>query len=474
MIRDRWGEEGGYREVLKLALPLVLSTGSWALQQFIDRMFLTWYSQETIAAATPSGILNFTFMSLFIGTASYVGTFVAQYFGAKRYDRIGPSLWQGIYIAILGGLVIMALIPLAWPIFNAIGHDMAVRENEVIFFQYLCIGAMPVIGSAALSSFFSGIGRTRTVMWVNLEMVSINILLDYTLIFGHWGMPELGIRGAAIATVIAAFYNLFAYIAIITRPSYNSVFHTLSGWQPDRELLLRLLRFGIPSGIQFFLDMLGFTVFIMIMGRLGTISLAATNIAFNINTIAFMPMIGFGIAVSVLVGQYLGKERPDLAEKSTYSGFVMTFIYMAVVSSLYVFLPGLFIDPFAAHADTMAFAQIRGLTIVLLKFVALYSVFDTLNIIFASALKGAGDTRFVMFMIVGFSALVLVIPSYIAIIILGGGLYAGWTIASVYIILLGLAFLLRFIRGKWKFMRVIEGHAPSICSEHPECPAVEI
>ncbi|MRR14439.1 MATE family efflux transporter, partial [archaeon] len=139
MNRDRWGEEGGYREVLKLALPLVLSTGSWSLQQFIDRMFLTWYSQETIAAATPAGILNFTFMSLFIGTASYVGTFVAQYYGAKRYERIGPSLWQGIYIAILGGLVIMGLIPLAWPVFNAIGHDMVVRENEVIFFQYLCI-----------------------------------------------------------------------------------------------------------------------------------------------------------------------------------------------------------------------------------------------------------------------------------------------------------------------------------------------
>jgi multidrug resistance protein, MATE family len=473
-LKERWSSEGGLREVLILALPLILSTGSWSVQQFVDRMFLTWYSADSIAAASPAGILNFALMSLFVGTASYAGTFVAQYFGAGRFDRIGPSLWQGIYVALIGGLIILGLIPLAWPMFNAVGHDMAVRRNEVIYFQYLCIGAMPLIASAALSSFFSGIGKTSIVMWVNIEMTAINVFFDYCMIFGHLGFPRMGIKGAAIATVIAGFYNFFAYLVIILKPSYNRKYNTLRGWRFDRGLFARLVRFGVPSGVQFFLDMIGFTAFIMIMGRLGTMNLAATNITFNINTIAFMPMIGLGISVSVLVGQYLGKNRPDLAQKSVYSAFFMTFTYMASISFMYVALPGIFIEPFAVNADPATFSRLRDLTVVLLRFVAVYSLFDALSIIFASALKGAGDTRFVMYMIVAASAFVLVIPTYIGIMFLGGGVYLGWTFASLYVSLLGLGFFLRFLGGKWKSMRVIEEHAPSICAERPECPAAEI
>ena len=211
-------------------------------------------------------MLNFAVMSLFIGMASYVGTFVAQYFGSGRLERVGPALWQGLYVALAGGILVMGIIPLARPLFDFIGHDAAVRKNEVVYFQYLCTGAVWVIASASLSGFFSGIGRTKIVMWVNIEMTAINILLDYLLIFGRWGLPEMGIRGAAIATVIAGFYNFIAYFAIIVRPFYNRRFHTLRGWRFERALFARLVRFGLPSGVQFFLDMVGFTAFISISG----------------------------------------------------------------------------------------------------------------------------------------------------------------------------------------------------------------
>ena len=178
-LKGRCGSEVGLREVLTLALPRILSTGSWAVQQFVDRMFLTWYSSDAIAAATPAGMLNFAVMSLFIGMASYVGTFVAQYFGSGRLERVGPALWQGLYVALAGGILVMGIIPLARPLFDFIGHDAAVRKNEVVYFQYLCTGAVWVIASASLSGFFSGIGRTKIVMWVNIEMTAINILLDY-------------------------------------------------------------------------------------------------------------------------------------------------------------------------------------------------------------------------------------------------------------------------------------------------------
>ena len=160
-----------------------------------------------------------------------------------------------------------------------------------------------------------------------------------------------------------------------------------------------LLRFGLPSGVQFFIDMVGFTGFILLVGRLGRNELAATNLAFNVNTIAFMPMIGIGITVSVLVGQALGRNDPALARAGVRSAIDMTLLYMGVVAALCVVVPRLFRLPFAAASAPEQFAAIADLTVVLLRFVAIYTLFDAGNIIFSSAIKGAGDTRFVMWMI---------------------------------------------------------------------------
>jgi len=121
-----------------------------------------------------------------------------------------------------------------------------------------------------------------------------------------------------------------------------------------------------------------------------------------------------------------------------------------------VLVPSIFIDPFASQADPASFIAIRKTTVILLRFVAVYSLFDALNVVFASAIKGAGDTRFVMFMIAIVSSVALVIPSYIALMLLDAGIYTGWTIASAYVSILGLIFLFRFMGGKWKSMRVIE------------------
>jgi len=143
-FRKRWKSEGGYREFLVIAVPLILSTGAWAVQHFVDRMFLSWYSAEAIAAALPAGILNFCIMSLFIGTASYVSTFVAQYYGAGSLHRIGPAVWQGVYVSIFGGIVLICLIPFALPIFSLVAHDPLTQRYEVEYFRILCLGAGPL------------------------------------------------------------------------------------------------------------------------------------------------------------------------------------------------------------------------------------------------------------------------------------------------------------------------------------------
>jgi MATE family multidrug resistance protein len=452
----RWRGEGGYRQLLTIAFPLVLSTGSWSLQHFVNRIFLTWYSPEALAASTPAGILSYTLMTPFIGTAGYVSTFVAQYFGAKRSDRIGPTVWQGLYVSLGGALFMVLLIPLADPLFRLIGHGLEIQRLEIAYFRVLCVGAFPAIACSALAGFFSGRGATWPVLWVNLLTAAVNIGLDYLLIFGAGIFPELGIIGAAIATNVATTVGMLAYGILVARGEDDRRYRILGGWRFEPALFSRLVRFGLPSGVQFFLDMAGFTAFLLIVGRLGTVSLAATNIALNINTLAFMPMIGLGMAVSILVGQELGRNDPDLAERCVGSGLRLTLLYMGVVALLYLLAPDLFLAPFGMYANPAPYEAIHRLTVVLLRFVAVYSLFDALSIVYAAGLRGAGDTRFVMYLIAGLSLGVLIVPTYVVIGILGAGILSGWAIATVYVCLLGLAFWLRFRSGNWRGMRVIE------------------
>ena len=473
-LKARWGEHGGYREIIKMAFPLILSTGASSILHFVDRMFLTWYSSVSIAAAMPAGILNFTFMSLFIGTAGYVSTFVAQYHGAKNKERIGPSLWQGLYIAVAGGIVIFCLSFAAKPIFAFFDHDPAIQNEEALYFSILSKGALFPIAAAAFGGFFSGRGQNWPIMWVNILMTATNIVLDYLFIFGKLGLPVMGIQGAAYATVIAGGTSCLLYTLLVFRRKYNEEFKTVSGWKPNRSLLGRMIRFGLPSGIQFFIDISGFAVFILLVGRIGATELAATSISFNINTLAFMPMIGFGVAISVLVGQFIGEEKPERAERSVYSGAHLCFLYMAIIALTYVVTPGIYLAAFSANADPAQFASIRKFIIVMLRFVAVYTVFDTLNIVFSSALKGAGDTKFVMVMIICVSVGGLAIPSYIAIAVLDTGIFAAWYIVSGYVILLGFSFLTRFLTGKWKSMRVIEQSEHAIALQYPEVPSAEV
>ena len=159
-ISERWKSEGGYREIFVLSFPLILSTSAWTVQHFVDRLFLSWYSSEAIAAALPAGFLNGTITSIFTGTAAFVSTFVAQYHGAGRFERIGKITWQGLYLSLTGSIIMLLLIPFADIFFTITGHPQQIANYEAVYFRILCIGAFPAIASSSLAGFFSGRGHT--------------------------------------------------------------------------------------------------------------------------------------------------------------------------------------------------------------------------------------------------------------------------------------------------------------------------
>lgn len=456
-FQNRYHEPCGYKEIVKIAVPLVLSTGCWSIQQFVDGVFLSWYSADALAASMPAGILSFTIVSFFLGTVSYVNTFTAQYHGAKQPSRISSAIWQAIYFSLLSEIALLCLIPFGRKIITWSAHPSNLMLMEDQYFCIICSGSGFMILASALSSFYGGRGKTWTIMWVNISSTLINIVLDYAFVFGKWGFPEMGIRGAAIATVASYFNNALWFSLLMFLPLKNRrEYSILKNWKWNKAIFLRLLRYGIPNGIHFVLDMISFAFFIFFVGKIGSLELTATTMAFQINNVVFFPMLGFSMGNSILVGQQLGSNRPDIAVRCTWSSFHLTFCYMSIISLLYCFYPGLFIDPFAAKADPVAFQKVREIGTILLKFIAFYSIFDTLNLIFSSALKGAGDTRFIMYYssILGF--LFLAMPPYLILLTGKGNIYVAWIFLSLFCTFSGLGFLWRFQKGKWKNMRVIE------------------
>jgi MATE family multidrug resistance protein len=438
---------------------LILSNGFWALQITLNRVLLSRAGSDCIGAATAAAMLYWTPICLLQGVAAYAATFVAQYQGAGQPHRIGPSVWQALYFAVASGIAFLALIPLAPMLIALVGHPSVLREMEVAYFRCLAVNALPTLVTAAINGFFVGRGESRTVLLVNGVGLTVTGVLAYAWVSGRWGFPAWGVAGAGWATVTGSTLSCLLSLALMFRPSHDPLYATWSGWRPERDLMSRLLSFGVPGGLMVALDSLAFTLFILIVGRLGQAELAATSIAFTVNLITSLPSLGLGQAVAVLVGRRLGENRPELAGLVTWTGLKLTLIFTACIGVLFCTIPESLVWSLRAEADATAWADVMRHLPALMRFVAVYSIFEGAMIVLSFALRGDGDTRFVTAAALVLSWPVMVLPTWFAWQY-GWGLYWPWTFASLYVQLLALTFLVRFCQGKWRSMRVIELSMP--------------
>ena len=452
---------GGYREVIHIAWPLVVSMGSFTLMQFVDRMFLAWHSPISIQAALPAGILSFTFICTFMALCGYANTFVAQYHGAGDPEGCSRSTAQAVWLSFLTWPMLLATIPLGLWLLRVSNHPPEVLAEQRIYFIILTAGGMTVPLNAAVSSFFTGRGETRTNMLATMAGNLINIVLDYMLIFGQWGAPELGIKGAAIATVIAGLVTPGILFALYFSRRYDAVYRTRTHIRIEWPLMLRLIRFGLPSGFNMLVEIASFTLFILITGRLGTLSLAVSNMALSINSVAFLPLIGLSIASATLVGQYQGRGDSETAARAAIRSVLVGVGYVGIIGLTFILFPRMYFSAFTLRAEGgFSVDELLVTGRWLLVLMAIWGIMDAGNVIFAGALKGAGDTRFVLL----FSSLLawgLMVPGVLLIVLVfGGGLLSMWTWALFYVGALALGYYLRFRSGKWKTIQVIESPPP--------------
>ena len=435
----------GLREILHLALPIIASMASATIASFVDTWIIALIGTDEVAAGMPAGVMSYTLTALPLGIAQCVSTFTAQAFGRGSPQEGAAYTWQGLYLSLIVGICCFALWPVAPLFFSQFGHEPEIVALEVAYFQVRLWGIGLGVAVGALNGFFYGLHRPAVPLVAMIADNIANVVLCYLLVFGKFGLPALGFVGAAWAFVLSFVVQFAILLGAFLSTACHTEFATRSTWRLSWSRFRQLVRIGWPAGMQQALDVLSWGVLIILMvGRFGREQLAASNIAIQYTTIAFLPGIGLGQALTALVGKYLGEKNIGVAVQRVYEGLFLAMTYMTFMGLLYFLFPAALLsvftsDPAVIHA---------GGTIFLC--VAFFQLFDAMNVTFAGALRGAGDTHGVAWITVALLLTVFAPLSLAAVAYTNLESLGPWLAGTIYTVLLGLSLWRRFARGKWQ------------------------
>jgi len=452
---------GGYREVLRVAFPLILSMGTFTIMQFCDRIFLAHYSGVSIQAALPAGVLSFTLICFFHALAGYAGTFVAQYHGAGDPEGCVRATAQGLWLSLFSWPLILLLIPVGFWMMRVSGHSADVLREEYRFFWILMVGGVVVPLGTAVGGYFIGQGRTRINALSCMLGCILNIALDYAWIFGHWGFPRLGITGAALATCISGCVPPGIQLALFLREPVTRRLGWRSALALRWSLMRRMIRYGAPSGGHLLVDVGSFTLFVLMTGRLEPVAFAASNIGFSINSVAFTPLIAVSIAASIVVGQHQGRGDGASAARAGWNALRIGWVYMFCIGLSFVLFPSGYYMLFKSADASYTLQQLVTVGRPMMWMMAGWGLFDAINIVLSGALKGAGDTRFVMIYMLLFGWLIW-IPGEWIIFAHHLGILMAWAWLTLYVIILSAGFWWRWRSGRWKKINLLEREIPLV------------
>jgi len=445
----------GVGEVVRLAAPSVLGTVSFTIMQFVDGWMVSQVPGPSLAAQLTPGMASFAPISFCLGLLSVVSTFASQYVGAGRPERAAVYGWQGLWISGASAAAMAVLIPLAGPVMALFGHTPEVRALEVPYFRILVGGSLFVIASQALTSFFIGIQRPVVPLVGGVAGNVVNFVVAYALIFGEFGMPELGLVGAGIGSVAGGAVMLAIMLGCYLVGPLSREWRVRSQCSVSWDAIAEILKLGAPAGAMFLGDVLMWVIFMgLVIGQFGDPALAATNILNRYWQMCFMPAIGVSAAAAAIVGRHCGAGRPRLAWRRAHVALILVEVYMVGTGiAMWILrdgLVGLFIEP----GDP---PMVRAIATETFIFILLCQAFDALNVVFIGALRGAGDTLWPWIVQVGLAyGLGLGGSALVARLAPGWGVAGPWAAASMYIALLGLVMWARFLGGRWKTLRVTE------------------
>jgi MATE family multidrug resistance protein len=446
--------KGGVAEMLSIALPMIVSTSCDGIMTFTDRLFLSRLGPEQMNAAMGGGVAMQMMMFFFIGLTGYTTALVAQYFGARQKNMTTVAAFQAMLIAVVAYPVILICKPLGLAFFDF----MRIPEGQVVYqkayYNIVIYGVVIGILRNVLSCYFSGIGKTRIVMIASLSAMIVNVVLDYIMIFGKLGFPAMGIEGAAIATILGGFCGLVIMIAVYFGKHNRDEFHVRDSFRFDWNVMRKLLHFGYPAGLELFLNFLAFTSMIFIFHSHGMVSATASTIMFNWDLVSFIPLLGIEIAVTSLVGRYMGAGTPETAHHAAMSGIKTGIFYSLVILILFLLVPEYLVKVFHPKNESALFDQVVPVATAMIRIASLYVLAEAVMVAIVGALRGAGDTHFTM--IISVAAHWSFVPIvYFMLKVWNMSPVTAWLGLVIMFLLFCGVLILRYRNGKWQTIRVV-------------------
>lgn len=439
---------GGYRQLLGLAYPIMITMISQTLMGLIDTIMVGRLGTSQLGAVGLSSTIIWTFFSFFNGLISSANTFISQDYGAKEYNKIGKTLWHYIYISLFSYVILIVFAPFSRHLLKIIGSSANVENYGTTYIRIMIYSGIGTFINFSLAGFFRGIGNTKTPMFIGIASNVINIIGNYLLIFGKFGFPRLEVLGAALATMFSIFTSTILYFIFVLSNRYNSIYITRAFYKLDAVLMKRLLRIGLPMGVQFLLDNASFSLFTAFIARMGDAQLAASNAAISLMSTSFMPLIGISIATTTLVGQFIGAKEINHARKSGYTSIKVGVIYTMIIALNFFIIPDKLMSIISKDPEVIKL----GSKILILA--GIFQLSDGFGICANGTLRGAGDTRFTMIIGLTYAWLIFVPLSYVLGHTLNFGVVGAWAGAAVYIILYGITIFIRFYNGKWESIKI--------------------
>lgn len=458
---------GGVRELLVIALPMVVSHACDTVMTFTDRVFLSRIGPDEMNAAMSGGLTSFMMMTFFMGLIGYTTALVAQYLGSGRKDRCAVATTQALLICLAAYPVILLARPLVFYAFEISGISASQLVPQKLYFGILVYATIIGLLRTSLSSFFSGIGQTRMVMVAAFVSMVANTGLNYVLIFGKFGLPAMGIQGAAYGTILGGLLGLAVLIAAYLRPSIRREYRVLQSLRFDREAMGKLLWFGYPAGVEMFLNVLAFTGMILAFHAHGPVTATATTIMFNWDMVSFVPLIGVQIGVMSLVGRYMGAGDPDTAHRAAMSGIKAGWVYSSVILVLFSCFPETLVSVFQPVGADPIFEQAAPTAVFMIRLASLYVMIEAVCVVFSGTLRGAGDTFWAMCISVSLHWLLL--PILIVMLhVLGMSPELAWTAIVLTFLCFSYIFYLRYRSGHWREIRVVQSPVELVATDHDQ------
>jgi multidrug resistance protein, MATE family len=446
---------GTYRQLMTLAWPIVLSRATQSVIGFTDALMVAPLGEASLAAVTTGALNTFSLIILPMGTVFILQSFAAQLRGRGDLESVRRYAWYGIILAILAGLLALLSIPLVPRVLLRFHYEPEVSRLMVSYMSIRLLSVGAAVGTEALGNWYGGLGNTRIAMVAALVTMIANVVLCYALIQPHFGLPGYGVAGSAWASVAASFLGFAVVCVMFARGAGLDGLPIVKGGRLRLHELRRVLRFGLPNGVNWFLEFGAFVLFInVVVAHLGTTVLAAFNVVMQLNSISFMPAFGVASAGAILVGEAIGRKGHDDVWPILKRTAVVACTWMFSVGALYFVAPARLIGMFGAPGVSAEALIATGTTMLMMS--AIWQLFDGLGLTVAETLRAAGDTTWCMMARIVVAWFVFTPLAWLAVLVYHGGVITMMVALIGYIAVLAVVMGLRFASGRWRSIELVE------------------